>query len=117
MAELKNDRCEVCRIGAPLATERERAEYIRQVPDWTIVSIDNIDRLVRRFKLKNFVEAMAFTNAVADMAEQEGHHPVLVTEWGSVEVSWWSHKIKGLHKNDFIAAAKTDALYNSVNNT
>ena len=114
MSELKNDHCEVCRIGAPLATEQERVEYIKQVPEWEIIAIDNVDRLVRRFKLKNFAEAMLFTNAIAEMAEQEGHHPLLVTEWGSVEVSWWSHKIKGLHRNDFIAAAKTDELYAAI---
>lgn len=114
MTDLKNNRCEVCRIGAPLATEQERADYMKQLPEWQIVNVENVDRLVRRFKLQNFAEAMLFTNAVADMAEQEGHHPVLVTEWGSVEVSWWSHKIKGLHKNDFIAAAKTDELYAAI---
>ena len=60
--------------------------------------------------MKNFIEAMAFTNKIAMIAEKEDHHPLIVTEWGRVKVQWWTHKIKGLHKNDFIMAAKTDAL-------
>ncbi|MEP0825876.1 MAG: 4a-hydroxytetrahydrobiopterin dehydratase, partial [Nitrososphaera sp.] len=64
----------------------------------------------KSFAFKDFAEALAFTNRVGAIAEQEGHHPDILTEWGKVTVSWWTHKIKGLHKNDFIMAAKTDAL-------
>jgi 4a-hydroxytetrahydrobiopterin dehydratase len=60
---------------------------------------------------KNFVEALHFTNKVGELAETEGHHPSLLTEWGKVTVTWWTHKINGLHRNDFIMAAKTDELY------
>ena len=67
-------------------------------------------RLVRTFTLPNFRAALAFTQRVGELAEEEGHHPAILTEWGKVTVSWWTHKIKGLHKNDFIMAAKTDAL-------
>jgi 4a-hydroxytetrahydrobiopterin dehydratase len=81
------------------------------VPDWQIVERDQIKRLERAFKFKNFVEALQFTNRVGELAEEEGHHPALMTEWGRVTVTWWTHKIKGLHRNDFIMAAKTDGLY------
>ncbi len=63
-----------------------------------------------RVKFRNFVEAVAFTNQVAEIAKAEGHHPVILTEWGKVTVTWWTHKIRGLHRNDFIMAAKTDRL-------
>jgi len=87
------------------------AELHPQVPDWQIVERDQIKRLERAFKFKNFVEALQFTNRVGKLAEEEGHHPALLTEWGRVTVTWWTHKIKGLHRNDFIMAAKTDGLY------
>jgi len=67
-------------------------------------------QLERDFKFKNFKQAIAFTNRVADMAEAEGHHPALLTQWGKVTITWWSHSIKGLHQNDLVCAAKTDAL-------
>ena len=75
---------------------------------------NNIKRLTRNFMFKNFKQALDFTNKVGKIAEEEGHHPVMVTQWGKVKVSWWTHKIKGLHRNDFIMAAKTDNLYSSV---
>jgi 4a-hydroxytetrahydrobiopterin dehydratase len=67
-------------------------------------------RLERAFKFKDFAEALAFTIKVGEIAEAEGHHPALLTEWGRVTVTWWTHKIRGLHRNDFIMAAKTDHL-------
>lgn len=111
MAELTQMKCEVCRVGAPQVTEEEAAEYRKQIPEWNIVERDNIKRLERTYTFKNFVEALAFTNKVGEIAEEEGHHPALMTEWGKVTVSWWTHKIKGLHGNDFIMAAKTDEVY------
>lgn len=113
MEKLINCNCEACQVGAPLATSEERDEFMQQLPDWQIISVDNIDRLVRKFRFPNFVSALAFTNAVGELAEAQGHHPALLTEWGSVEISWWSHKIKGLHRNDFIVAAKTNQVFES----
>ena len=62
-------------------------------------------------KFKNFVQALAFTHRVGELAEEQDHHPALLTEWGKVTVTWWTHAVKGLHRNDFIMAAKTDELY------
>ena len=103
--------CEACRFGAPTVTNEEIAQFKPQVPDWQIREVDGIKRLERVFTFKNFVDALAFTNSVGKIAEEMGHHPALLTEWGKTTVSWWTHKIKGLHKNDFIMAAKTDQLY------
>ena len=64
--------------------------------------------LERLFHFPSFADALAFTNRVGAIAEDEGHHPALLTEWGQVTVTWWTHKIRGLHRNDFIMAAKTE---------
>lgn len=110
MDNLVGMKCVACRGGEPPASDAEIALYQPFVPAWTIVEREGIKRLERVFKFKDFVEAIAFTNRVAEIAEQEGHHPAILTEWGRVTVTWWTHKIKGLHRNDFIMAAKTDAL-------
>ncbi|MER3403876.1 MAG: 4a-hydroxytetrahydrobiopterin dehydratase [Chloroflexota bacterium] len=111
MATLVTMRCTACRGGEPTLTDVEIAELHPQVPDWRLVERDGIKRLERVFTFRNFTQALAFTNAVGAIAEAEGHHPAILTEWGRVTVTWWTHKIKGLHRNDFIMAAKTDQLY------
>ena len=111
MAQLNQMKCVACRKGEPTVTEAELAEYSPQVPAWHIIKVDGIDRLERVFSFPNFVDALAFTNKVGELAESEGHHPALLTEWGKVTVTWWTHKIGGLHRNDFIMAARTDQLY------
>jgi 4a-hydroxytetrahydrobiopterin dehydratase len=108
--ELKAMQCEACRVGAPLATEEERAEFMPQISDWKVVERDAIERLERVFPFPDFARALEFTNRVGELAESEGHHPAILTEWGRVTVSWWTHKIGGLHRNDFILAARTDQL-------
>jgi len=111
MSGLTRMKCVACRKGEPTLTDSEIAELRPQVSQWQVVEIDSIKRLERVFKFENFAQALAFTNKVGEIAEAEGHHPVLLTEWGRVTVTWWTHKIKGLHRNDFIMAAKTDQLY------
>ena len=110
MTDLTNLTCVACRGDAPRATEAEEAAWESQVPEWELVERDNIRRLERVFNFPDFVAALAFTNAVGALAESENHHPAIVTEWGRVTVTWWTHKIGGLHRNDFVAAAKTDLL-------
>ena len=109
-SELVQMKCVACRGGEPTLTGAEISDLLPQVPDWSVVERDGIKRIERGFKFKNFGEALAFTDRVGAAAEEEGHHPALLTEWGKVTVTWWTHKIKGLHKNDFIMAAKTDQL-------
>ena len=82
----------------------------REVSGWQLLERDDIARLERVFHFPTFTAALAFTNRVGALAEAEGHHPALLTEWGRVTVTWWTHKIRGLHRNDFIMAAKTDRL-------
>ena len=110
MTELAEMKCVACRGGEPTLTEKEISELESEVPEWEVIEVEGVKCLERTFKLKNFIEAVAFTNKIAMIAEKEDHHPLIVTEWGRVKVQWWTHKIKGLHKNDFIMAAKTDQL-------
>ncbi len=111
MDALRNMKCAACRRGEPTVTDAEIAEFHPQVPEWQIVERGGIKRLERVFGFENFAQALAFTNRVGELAEAEDHHPALLTEWGKVTVEWWTHKIKGLHRNDFIMASKTDELY------
>src|ERR687898_983466 len=99
MERLTQMTCVACRAGEPTVSDEEIAE------------VDGIKRLQRVFRFDDFAQALAFTDAVGALAESEGHHPALLTEWGRTTVAWWTHKIKGLHRNDFIMAAKTDRLY------
>ena len=109
--ELVAQKCEACRVGSLPASETEIAEYSSQIPEWTIVGRDGIPTLERVFLFGNFAAALDFTNRVGELAEEEGHHPALLTEWGRVTVTWWTHKIRNLHVNDFVMAAKTDRAY------
>jgi 4a-hydroxytetrahydrobiopterin dehydratase len=111
MGTLTGMKCVACRRDAPKVAEAEIAEYHPQVSEWELIERDEIKRLERLFQFDGFAQALAFTNRVGELAEEEGHHPALLTEWGRVTVTWWTHKIRGLHRNDFIMAAKTDALY------
>jgi len=111
MDKLYSMKCVACRGGEPTVTDAEITDFLMQVPEWQISEVDDVKRLQRVFKLKNFIEAVAFTNKVGMIAEKEDHHPLIITEWGRVTVQWWTHKIRGLHKNDFIMAAKTDEIF------
>ncbi len=111
MNELAKKSCEACRVGAPHATQAEIDEFMPQIPEWGMIQSDGVNQLTRTYLFKNFEQAIAFTNKVGAIAEEENHHPAILTEWGKVTVIWWSHKIKGLHVNDFVMAAKTDKLF------
>ena len=110
MPRLSEAHCEACRADAPVVTDDEAGEFMKEIPDWERHEVAGVPRLVRVFEFPDFAAALEFTNRVGGIAEKEGHHPALLTEWGRVTVSWWTHKIRGLHRNDFIMAARTDEL-------
>ena len=110
MDVLSQMKCVACRADSPPATADDMAEWLPQLPEWKIVEREGVRQLERSFKLKNFVQALAFTNRVGEIAEAEGHHPDILTRWGKVTVWWTTHKIKNLHRNDFIMAAETDEI-------
>ena len=103
--------CEACRTDSPAVVGAEREALLAQLDGWQVVRDGGVDQLRRRYDFEDFVTALAFTNAVGELAEAEDHHPSLVTEWGRVTVSWWTHTINGLHRNDFILAARCDERY------
>jgi len=108
--KLSSQKCGACHVDAPKVSEEELVELMSQIPDWTSEVRNGVMMLERIYKFKNYKEAWAFSNKVAELAEEEFHHPAILLEWGKVTVTWWTHAIKGLHKNDFICAAKTDNL-------
>jgi 4a-hydroxytetrahydrobiopterin dehydratase len=110
MPDLLNERCVACRRDAPRVTDAESRELKPLIPEWELIEREGIPRLERVFRFPDFQAALAFTQRVGELAEEEGHHPALLTEWGRVTVTWWTHKIRGLHRNDFLMAAKTDRL-------
>jgi len=110
MINLASGKCIPCRGGEPSLTEVEVADLMFYVPQWKTVEQDGVLRLHRVFKFKNYAQAVEFTNKIAAIAEEQDHHPLIILEWGKVTVQWWTHVAKGLHRNDFIMAAKTDEL-------
>jgi 4a-hydroxytetrahydrobiopterin dehydratase len=110
MNELAQQHCTVVIATTPRLYERDIIQYLAKLTDWEIYEKEGEPRLEKTFKFKDFIQAVAFTNQVAQVANEEDHHPAILTEWGKVTVTWWTHKIKGLHLNDFIMAAKTDQL-------
>lgn len=110
MTNLAASKCVACRAGEPALSEGEISVLQPQIPEWQVKEVDGMKRVERVFKFKNFAQALEFTNKVGAIAEEEDHHPMITTEYGKVTVAWWTHKIGGLHKNDFIMAAKTDTL-------
>ena len=80
-------------------------------PNWEISVESEVSMLSRQYRFDDFSRALEFTNQVAALAEAEDHHPRIVTEWGAVQVSWWTHTVRGLHYNDFIMAARCDGVY------
>lgn len=111
MINLAAGKCIACRAGEPTLTDAEIEELLPQITGWQVQEVNGEKRLDKIFKMKNFAQALEFTNKIGAIAEEENHHPLIITEWGKVTVDWWTHKIGGLHKNDFIMAAKTDELY------
>jgi 4a-hydroxytetrahydrobiopterin dehydratase len=110
MSDLATRRCEPCREGSPGLDSTQWIELLRELPGWQVRREAGIPVLVRTFRCADFAAALAFANALGRVADAEDHHPRLVVEWGRVEVAWWTHVIGGLHLNDFILAARTDAI-------
>ena len=107
---LAQQTCIPCSGSLPPATSEEIAQMHQEVAAWQVVAVEDVFQLQRQYRFKNFAQALAFTNEVGAIAEAAGHHPSLLTEWGKVSVSWWTHAIGGLHHNDFVMAAKTDEI-------
>ena len=101
---LATKQCVPCKGGVPPLERAEAEAYLKQTPGWEL-SLD-ATRIQRHIKIKNFISALSLVNSIADLAEKEGHHPDICFGWGYCTVTLYTHKIKGLHENDFIMAAK-----------
>lgn len=110
MTDLVQQTCVPCHGGEAAITATEIAAFQSQIPDWCQYQVNGEDRIERVYRFKDFKTAIGFTNAVGDLAEAAAHHPALLTEWGKVTVTWWTHTVNGLHVNDLIMAARTDEL-------
>jgi 4a-hydroxytetrahydrobiopterin dehydratase len=111
MDELEQMHCSPVTASTRGLSDREISEYKSKLLEWRVYEKDGGFRLERAFTFKDFNQAVAFTNKVAQAANEEDHHPAILTEWGKVTITWWTHKIRGLHLNDFIMAAKTEQMY------
>lgn len=105
---LTEKSCVPCQGGIPPLTMEEARGFLSQTPQWVLS--DAGDKISRSFKFDDFVMALDFVNKVGALAEAEGHHPDLALGWGYVDIVVFTHKIQGLHENDFILAAKIDKL-------
>lgn len=111
MIKLNLLHCSPVPTDASPLTEQQFNALQEELTGWKTVNINGELRLEKTYRFKDFNQALAFTNRVGELANLEDHHPAILTEWGKVTVTWWTHKIKGLHKNDFIMAARTEQLY------
>jgi 4a-hydroxytetrahydrobiopterin dehydratase len=114
MFELAKLHCTPISADTPRLSEADISQYLSRLPDWRITMMEGEARLEKTYKFKDFKAAMEFTDKIARVADDEDHHPALLTEWGKATVTWWTHRIRGLHQNDFIMAAKTENLYGEV---
>ncbi len=103
---LKDKKCVPCEGGVPKLEERVINELLKEIEGW----VYRDDKIHKHFEFKDFVEAMAFVNKMADLAESEGHHPDFFVHYNQVDVTLWTHKIGGLSESDFIMAAKINEL-------
>ena len=108
--DLANLKCVPCRGGIPPMLDEKISQLLPSIPGWELVIDGGYEKIQREYKFKNFVKAMEFTNKVAEIAEDQGHHPDIFISWNIVELTLWTHAIKGLHENDFILAAKIDEM-------
>lgn len=104
--DLKTKRCVPCEGGVPKLDAQEIESYLRQAPGWAAAA----EKLHKTFQFADFAQAMQFINRMATLAEAEGHHPDFCVHYSRVELTLWTHAIGGLSENDFILAAKLDAL-------
>lgn len=107
--ELNQKKCAACSGDLPPISEAEIEKLKPQIPDWHLINEEGL-RLQRVYLFSDFKQALDFTQKIGEKAEQEGHHPALLTEWGKVTVTWWTHSLNGLHENDFIMASKSDRI-------
>ena len=107
---LSSERCEACRSDSLMVTGDEETRLHQEIPDWEIIEVKESRRLRRVFTFGTWMDGMRFAFRIGEAAEEADHHPTISIAWGKVTVTWWTHAIGGLHRNDFIMAARTDEI-------
>ncbi|MFT6430722.1 MAG: 4a-hydroxytetrahydrobiopterin dehydratase [Halopseudomonas sp.] len=110
MGTLATESLDRSKQGAKILAENDAQTLLESLEGWSLISIDDVSRAEKTYQFKDFQQALTFTNQVGALAEDVGHHPALLTEWGKVTVTWWSHDLGGVHRNDLIMAARTERL-------
>lgn len=113
MNELTMEDCVRVDKNTPALSADAAEKLLNRLPGWIILDHNGVPALSKTFKFPNFNSALSFTNRVGQQAEDQDHHPAILTEWGRVTVTWWTHVVHGLHRNDFIMAARTEAVFES----
>ncbi len=111
MIGLSQQAFQDCNKSSKSATTDEISRYLEALNEWNLVETDEASQLERIYLFSDFNSALFFANKIGELAEKDNHHPSLCIEWGKVKVNWWTHIIGGLHKNDFIMAARCDDIY------
>lgn len=108
-------KCTPCQTGAPKLTENEINTSLQSLHEsWKVVEENTTKKLIRSFAFEAFTDTIRFVNAIAHLSEQEGHHPIMHVEFRNLTLAWWTHKIDGLHANDFIMAQESDRIYSEL---
>ncbi len=107
--------CEPCRIGGETVTETQAGEWLADLPHWRQLTDEGVNKLAGEFRFPDWEAAMRYANRISELAGEQDHHPAMTVEWGKVTLRWWTHKIGGLHRNDFIMAAKSSEIARELN--
>ncbi len=106
---LTKSQCTPCQGGVKPLQGKAIEKLLKQLPDgWQVIDEHHLEK---EYKFKNFIQALAFVNKVGKLAESQSHHPDIYLAWGRVKLTIWTHKVDGLHENDFILAAKIEELH------
>lgn len=106
--------CSPCTSKTPQLNKIEISKLLEEVPEYELLEVNDVKRISKTYHFKNFKQALAFTNALAHIAEEENHHPQIILEWGKVQVTWWTHAIGGLDTNDFVMAWKSEQVFSNL---
>lgn len=102
--------CVPCQTGASDLGPSDIVKLHQEVPEWNLVEEEDVKKLKREFTFSNWNSAWEAAEKISNLAKEQDHHPVLTVDWGKVTVIWWTHKVGGLHSNDFVMAAKTSEI-------
>lgn len=111
MTQLAGESCTACKVDSIGVDVAEQRVLLQQLPGWSLISNQGVAQIEKVYLFKDFNQALDFANAVGELADGSNHHPAILVEWGRTTITWWTHSIHGLHRNDFVMAAKTDYLH------